>query len=116
MGGFFLDDFLLVFHDDFVVGDFDDFLSWNGEFGVGEAFNKWALYDNLLDSEIFAGDGKVDDFAEVGTFFSFNFEADEVEIEFDDFADFYDVVFSDELLDGVDNTTVAGIFADGFSV
>ena len=73
VGGFFLDDFFLVFHDDFVVGDFDDFLSWNGEFGVGEAFNKWALYDNLLDSEIFAGDGKVDDFAEVGTFVSFNF-------------------------------------------
>lgn len=99
VGGFFLDDFLLVFHDDFVVGDFDDFFSWNGEFGVGEAFNKWALYDNLLDSEIFAGDSKVDDFAEMRAFFGFNFEADEVEIEFDYFADFYNVVFSDEFFD-----------------
>ena len=57
--GLFANGFFFVFDDDLVVCNFDNFFARNGELGVGEAFEERAPNDNLLESEIFASDGKV---------------------------------------------------------
>ena len=96
--GTLFDDFFFVSDDDFVIGDFDDFGARDGELGVKETFDGGAFDDNLLDGEVVVGDGKVDDFAELGAFFGLNFEAEEAEIELDNFGDFDDVVIRDKLI------------------
>lgn len=57
--GFFANSFFFVFDDDLVVCNFDNFFARNSELGVGETLEKRAPYDDLLESEIFASDGKV---------------------------------------------------------
>ncbi len=52
------EDFFFVFDDDFVVCDFDDFSTRDGELGVDEGFKWGALNDDLLDSEIIRVDSK----------------------------------------------------------
>lgn len=116
VSGFFLDDLFFVFDNYFVIGYFDNFLSWNSEFGVRKTFDKWAFHDNLLNSEIFAGDGKVYNVTEFRALFSLDFEAGEFEIEVNDLADFNDVVFCDKLFDRIDDAAVARVFADGLDV
>ena len=69
------EDFLFVFDDDFVVGDFDDLLTGDEKFGVDETFDNGALNDDLLDEIIVGIDGKIGDLTEFGTFFGFNFES-----------------------------------------
>ena len=80
MGSFFLDDFFFVFYNYLVIGDFDDFLSRDGELRVGEAFDEGAPDDDLLDSKILACDGEVYYLSKMGAFFGFNFEANNVEV------------------------------------
>ena len=48
------DSFFLVFDDNFVVGDFDNFGAGNDELGVEEAFSDGAFDNKLLDAEIVA--------------------------------------------------------------
>ncbi len=91
VGGFSFDGFFFVFDDNFFVVDFDDFVAMDSKFWINEAFNEGALDDDLLNSEIVASESEAGNFAEFGTFFSFDFEADELEIELDDFVDFNDV-------------------------
>lgn len=79
-GGSFLDDVLFVFHDDFAIGDFSDFAARDGEFWIGETFNKRAFDDDLLNAEIVVGDGKINNVTKLGTFFGFDFETNEAEI------------------------------------
>ena len=76
------DGFFFVSYNDFVVGNFDDFFSWNGEFRVNEAFHNGAFYDDLLNEEIVGICGEINDLAKFGTFFGFNFEGEEIEIKF----------------------------------
>ena len=61
--GAFLEGFFFVFDDDFVIGDFDDFVSGDGEFGVNDGFDRGAFDDDLLDGEVVGSDGKILDFA-----------------------------------------------------
>ncbi len=61
--GTFSYDFFFVFDDDFVVGDFDNFGTGDGELGVKETFDGGALDDDLLDTEIILGDGEIGNFA-----------------------------------------------------
>lgn len=49
--GAFLENFFLVFDDDFIVGDFDNFFTGDGELRVEERFECWALDDDLLDDK-----------------------------------------------------------------
>lgn len=116
LGGASFDDLFLVFDDDFVVGDFDDFAAVDDELGVDEAFEGGAFDDDLLDDEVVGVDGEVGDFAEFGAFFGLDFEADEAKIEIEDLLDFDDVVWADELVGVVDDHAEVGIFADGFDV
>lgn len=52
-GGFLFEGFFFVFDDNFIIGDFGDFLARDGEFGIYETFNGGALDDDLLGNEIF---------------------------------------------------------------
>ena len=42
------EDFFLVFYDNLVVGDFNDFFARDDEFGVDEAFDERTFHDDLL--------------------------------------------------------------------
>lgn len=53
---------------------------------------------------------------EFATFFGFDFEINKIEVEVDNVADFENVFFLDEFIDGVDYHAEAGIFANGFDV
>ncbi len=88
------DDFFFVFDYDFVVGDFDYFLSRDSELGVNESFDSWAFDDELLDNKIFGCKSVIFDFAKFATFFRFDFETCEMEIKFEDFIDFDDIARS----------------------
>ena len=110
------DGFFFVFYDDFVVGDFDDFAAGDGEFWIEERFDERAFYDDLLDGEIVACDGEIGNAAELGAFFGLDFFVDEVKIESEDFFDLDNVVFTHELVFGIDNHAEIGIFTDGFGV
>lgn len=114
--GFFADGLFVVSHDDFVVGDFDDFCSGDEEFGVEEGFDEGAFDDELGDGKVVGGEGVVNDAAEATAFFSLDAEAGEIKGEVEDFADPDNVVSGYELVDGIDDHAVAGIFADGFGV
>ena len=81
-GGASTDGFFFVFNDDFVVGNFNDFMAMNGKLWVEKTFNCWAFDDDLLNGKIFGSDGEINNFTKFGTFFSFDFKTDEVEIEF----------------------------------
>ena len=111
-GGLFLDSFLFVFDDYAIIGNFDDFFAWNGKLRVDKSFDQWAFDDKLLNHEAIIGDSKIRDFAKFGAFFGFYFKVNGGKIEVDDFADFDDIVFFDELLDGVYYHAVFGIFAN----
>ena len=50
------DGFFFVFDDDFVVVNFDDFVTGYNEFRVGKGFEGRAFDDELLDHEILLGD------------------------------------------------------------
>ncbi len=62
-GGASLEDFLFVFDDNFIVSDFDDFFTRDGEFGIGERFEGGAFDNNLLNDKIISGHGEVLDVA-----------------------------------------------------
>ena len=49
--GAFLENFFLVFDDDFIVGDFDNFFARDGKLRVEKGFERWALEDDLLDNK-----------------------------------------------------------------
>ena len=72
--GAFTDDFFFVSYDNFVIGDFDNFAAMDDELGIDETFDDGTFDDDLLDGEIFGSEGKIDDFAEFGAFFGFDFE------------------------------------------
>ena len=110
------EDFFLIFNNNFVVGNFDDFAAVDDEFGVDEAFDDGAFDDDLLDGEIFGSEGEIDDFAEFGAFLGFDFETDKVEVESKDVFDFDDVFGADEFVGVVDDHAKVGIFADGSGV
>ena len=109
-------DFFLVFYNDFIVGDFDDFFARDGELGVQKSFDGGAFDDDLLDGEVVVGYGVVRNFAKFGAFFGVDFEIDEIELEGEDFANLNDIVWADEVVDAVDNYAQIGVFADGFCV
>lgn len=52
------EDLFFVFDDDFVVCDFDNFSTRDGELGVDESLKWGAFNDDLLDSEIIRVDSK----------------------------------------------------------
>lgn len=54
--------------------------------------------------------------AELGAFLGFNFEIEEIEIEFEDFGDFDDVVVGDELVNIIDDDAEIGVFANGLDI
>lgn len=68
------DGFFLVFDDDLVVGDFNDFGARDGEFGVEERLDKRSANYELLDAEIVIGDRVIGDAPKFGTFFGLNSE------------------------------------------
>lgn len=100
------EDFLFVFDDDFVVGDFDDFLTRNDELGVDDALDDGTFDDDLSDEEVVGINGKVNDLAEFGAFFGLDFEGEEVEIEIQNLFDLDDFGWGDELVDVVDDDAV----------
>ena len=110
------DDFFFVSDDDFGIGDFDDFATVNGEFGVDETFDDGTFDDDLLDGKIVGSEGEVDNFSELGTFFGLDLEADEIEIESENIFNFDDVFGPDELVGVVDNHAGLRIFADGSGI
>ena len=111
LGAFFESGFF-VFDDNFVVGDFDDFATRNGELGVDEAFQCWAFNNYLLNGEIITVDSVIRDLAELATFLGLDFEADETEVKLEDFLNLDDVVGSNELVDRINNHTVIGVLAN----
>lgn len=78
------DSFLFVSDNDFIVGNFDDFAARDGELGIHERFEGRAPNDELLDGVVFRSNSVVDDVAEFGAFFGFDFESEEVEVEVED--------------------------------
>ena len=52
------EDFLFVFNDDFVVCDFDDFSTRDGELGIDEGFKRGALNDDLFNGKIIGINGE----------------------------------------------------------
>lgn len=114
--GTFFQGFLFVFDDDFVVGNFNDFFARDSEFGVDESFDERAFDDDLLDLEIVGIDGEIDKLTEFGAFFGFDFEGEEIEIEFEDLFDMDDVVWANEFIDIIDNHAIIGVFTNGINV
>lgn len=110
------EDFLFVFDDNFVVGDFDDFFAGDGEFGVREALNEWAFDDDLLDLKIVSIDGEIYKLTEFGTLSGLDFEGEGIEIKLEDLFDMNDVVRTDELINVVDDHAIIGVFANGINV
>ena len=70
----------------------------------------------MLNDKIIVSKGVVDDFAQFGTLFGLDFETDEIKIKAEDFADFDDIVWANELVGIVDNHAEFGIFTNGFGV
>ena len=97
------EDFFFVFDDDFIIVHFDDFFTRNGELWVDEGLESGASNNDLLNHKIFAGDGIIRNFAKFGTFFGFDFEVNEFEIECKNFADSNDIFGADEIVDTVYN-------------
>lgn|GEM_PF-6610114 len=75
----------------------------DGEFGVVEAGEEGALDDELVDGECGGVDGVVSDAADILLFFRDDFVIYEVEIVVDDLLDADDVVWVDEIVNGVDD-------------
>ena len=71
--GSLFEDFDFVFDDDFVVGDFDNFFTWNSELGVDETLNDGAFYNDLLDEKIVRSNGEVNEWSEFGAFLGLDF-------------------------------------------
>ncbi len=70
----------------------------------------------MLDYEIVARESVINNFAELGAFFGFDFEVDEVKVESKYLANLDDVVWAGELVGAVDNYAHSGIFTDGVGV
>ncbi len=79
-GGSFFDNIFFVFNDELMVGDFNYFFSGDGELGISEAFNKWALNYNLQNLKIITRGIIANSATKMGAFFGFNFEANRVKI------------------------------------
>ncbi len=109
-------DFFLIFYDDFVVGDFDDFGARNGELRVKKTFESWTLDDKLLDGKVVIGNCEVNDMSEFRAFFGFNLEVNEREFKVDNLADFDDIVFFDKFVGRINYGAEIRIFADAFRV
>ena len=62
MFGARFEDFFFVFDDDLIVGDFNDFLARDSEFGIDYGFQDGALDNDLLNDEIFGSKSVVGDF------------------------------------------------------
>ena len=71
--GALFEDFFLVFDDDFIVGNFDNFFARDGKLWVEERFECWALDDDLLDNKAIRVYGKARNLTEFGVLFGFNF-------------------------------------------
>lgn len=110
------DGLFVIFDDDFVVGDLDNFGAGNSELGVHEGFDEWAVDDELLNAEIIICDGKIYDFAKFRAFFGLDFEADQRKIQFHDFIDADDVGRLNKLVRRVNHHAVFRIFANRFDV
>lgn len=105
-------DIFFVFDNDFMVGNFDNFIAGDGKFGIRKAFYERALNDNLLNAEIIGRSGKIKDVTEFGAFFGLNFKANKAEIQTNDFTNFDNICRGDEFINRIDNHTERGIFAD----
>jgi len=110
--GAFFEDFFFVFDDNFIVGDFDNFFAGDGEFWVEEGFDGGALNDDLLNYEVVIGESVRKNFTEFGTLFGFDFEADGIKSEGENFADFDYIVFAYEILVAIDDEADIGVFAN----
>lgn len=111
-GGALSDGVGFVFDDDFVVGDLDDFVARDSEAGFGEVFDEWAINDELLNHETIGVESEVVDFAEARALFGDDFLAGEGKVECEGLFYFDDVAARNELVDAVDDHTVARIFAN----
>ena len=54
--------------------------------------------------------------AELGAFLGFNFEIEKVEVKFENFGDFDDVIVGDELVNIINDDAEIGIFANGLDI
>lgn len=112
LGGALFDGAGFIFDDDFVVGDFDDFVTRDGETRFGKGLKEGAIDDELLDHEAIGVESEVVDFAKAGAFFGDDFLAGESEVKRENLFYFDDVATRDEFVDAVNYHTVARIFAD----
>ena len=112
LGGASFDGLGFVFDDDFVIGNFNNFVAGNGEARFGKVPEKGAINNELLDHETVRIECKVVDFAEARTLFGDDFLAGESEVKCESFFYLDNVATGDELVDAVDDHAVARIFAD----
>ncbi len=84
----------------------------NGEFGVDETFESRAFDDDLLNGKIIRSGGKIDNFAEIGAFFGFDLEPEQIKIKIENFFNLNDVCLTDKFVGVVDDDAVLRIFAN----
>ncbi len=84
----------------------------NGEFRVDEAFESRAFDDDLLNGKIIRSGGKIDNFAEIGAFFGFDLEPEQIKIKIENFFNLNDVCLADKLIDVVDDDSILRILAN----
>ena len=75
----------------------------NGEFGIHKSFDDGTSDDYLLNNEIIRHKSVILDFTEFGSFFGLDFEADEVEIQREEFFDYNYIFGGGELFDAINN-------------
>lgn len=65
LGGALFDGAGFIFDNDLVVGNFNDFVAGDGEFGVGEILEEGAVDDELLNHETIWIESVIIDFAKM---------------------------------------------------